>query len=647
MDLCASFQLRQSMNRRLRQLGNGGLAALVSFVAAWPVGCATEQQTRLQAEDEIVQVKYDVKTVGDITTFGETDPIQLGGAGLVMGLENTGGDPPPGLYRQMLQDQLMKEGIKNWKEILASKTTSIVVLTAQLPAGAKKGDKIDVQVSLPPGSKTTSLRGGILRECTLFNYDSTQRLSGNGDGSSDQMLKGHPLAKAEGAIQVGLGDSEERSRLRQGVIWGGGESRIDRAFNLIMNQDQQFARVASLVADRVNETFHGPFRGPLGGEMAVAKNGTQIVLNIPEQYRHNLPRYLRVIRMIPISEDMAATKRSGQNKDETKLSYRRRLEQDLLDPAHTVTAALRLEALGESSIPPLKAGLKSESALVRFCAAESLAYLGSPSSALELSRLIQSQPAVRAFCLTALASLQESVSHLELRKMLSSNIPEVRYGAFRALRALDEREESIPGEMLNDAFWLHHVAPDSEPLVHLSSSRRAEVVLFGEEAFLKAPFAFNAGDFAVTAGDGDDHCTISYCSVRQGISHRQCSLSIDEVVKTMARMGARYPEVVETLRQANSCKCLTCDLAIDALPQAVSIQTLAKAGVRSKGQEIEVDDDETDAEIRKAQAEFGVTPNIFQKEKGRRSLAAKSEGVEPSTEGGKPAAEPATIREND
>jgi hypothetical protein len=74
---------------------------------------------------------------------------------------------------------------------------------------------------------------------------------------------------------------------------------------------------------------------------------------------------------------------------------------------------------------------------------------------------------------------------------------------------------------------------------------------------------------------------------------------------------------------------------------------LAKAGVRSKGQEIEVDDDETDAEIRKAQPEFGVTPNIFQKEKGRRSLAAKSEGVEPSTEGGKPAAEPATIREND
>ena len=50
------------MNRRLRQLGNGSLAVLVGFVAAWPVGCATEQQTRLQAEDEIVQVKYDVKT---------------------------------------------------------------------------------------------------------------------------------------------------------------------------------------------------------------------------------------------------------------------------------------------------------------------------------------------------------------------------------------------------------------------------------------------------------------------------------------------------------------------------------------------------------------------------------------------------------
>jgi flagellar basal body P-ring protein FlgI len=629
MENCAATEIRRSRKHLRSQM----LTIMLPLALAAIAGCTslTEQQTRLQAEDEIIQVNYDVKTVGDVTSFSETDPIPLGGVGLVCGLDNTGGDPPPGFYRDMLQEQLVKEGIKNWKDILASKTTSLVVVSAQLPAGAHKGDKIDAQVSLPPGSKTTSLRGGILRQCTLFNYDTAQHLNPNYD-RADHMIKGHPLAKAEGAIQVGIGNGDDKARLREGFIWGGANVQLARAFMLIMNNDQQFARMTSLIADRINETFHGPFRGPLGSEMAVAKNNSQILLNVPEQYKHNLPRYLRVIRMIPLREDAVVDKRVGQNKDEGKVSYRRRLEQDLLDPAHSVTAALRLEALGERSIPALKIGLKSEHALVRFCAGEALAYLGNPGSAIELARLIQEQPAIRSFGLTALASLQESVSHLELRKMLSSNIPEIRYGAFRALRALDEREEAISGELLNHSFWLHHVAPDSEPLVHVASNRRAEIVLFGEESYLRAPFAFNAGDFAVTAGDGDDVCTISYCSVRDGISHRQCSLKVDDVVRNMARMGARYPEVIEMLHQAGSCKCLSCELAVDALPQAITVKELAKAGIRSKGKEIDLDEDGSDAEIRQAQSEFGITPNIFQKDASRRSPKVKPAAEETASE---------------
>ncbi|MFL5244037.1 MAG: flagellar basal body P-ring protein FlgI [Gemmataceae bacterium] len=629
MQNCAATDIRWARICRPSKL----MTIVLPLALAGLVGCTsmTEKQTRLQAEDEIIQVKYDVKTVGDVTSFGETDAVPLGGVGLVCGLDNTGGDPPPGFYRDMLQEQMVKEGIKNWKEILASKTTSLVVVSAQLPAGAHKGDKIDVQVTLPPGSKTTSLRGGILRQCTLFNYDTAQHLNPNYD-RADHMIKGHPLAKAEGAIQVAIGDGEDKARLREGFIWGGADVQLARAFMLIMNNDQQFARMTSLIADRINATFHGPFRGPLGSEMAVAKNNIQIVLNVPDQYKHNLPRYLRVIRMIPLREDAVADNRPAGSKDEGKLSYRRRLEQDLLDPTHTVTAALRLEALGEASIPALKIGLKSDHALVRFCAGEALAYLGNPASAIELARLVQEQPAIRSFGLTALASLQESVSHLELRKMLSSNIPEVRYGAFRALRALDEREEAISGEQLNHSFWLHHVAPDSEPLVHVVSNRRAEIVLFGEDSYLRAPFAFNAGDFAVTAGDGDEVCTISYCSVRDGISHRQCSLKVDDVVRNMARMGARYPEVIEMLHQAGSCKCLSCELAVDALPQAITVRELAKAGIHSKGKEIDLDDDGADAEIQKAQSDLGITPNIFQKDSNRRSPKGKPAAEEAASE---------------
>src|SRR4029077_6572454 len=118
------------------------------------------------------------------------------------------------------------------------------------------------------------------------------------------------------------------------------------------------------------------------------------------------------------------------------------------------------------------------------------------------------QPALRAFSLTALASLNEAISHVELTRLLASPLAETRYGAFRALRALDDRDEAVRGEFLNDSFWLHRAAPGSPSLVHVSSSRRPEAVLFGGAVCLVPPFSFLAGEFTVTAGADDTKCTI-------------------------------------------------------------------------------------------------------------------------------------------
>jgi len=192
--------------------------------------------------------------------------------------------------------------------------------------------------------------------------------------------------------------------------------------------------------------------------------------------------------------------------------------------------------------------------------------------------LIEQQPLVRCLSLTAMASLDEPVSHLKLRELMAASDAETRYGAFRALQILDEHDSAIQGELLNDCFWLHRVAPQSSPLVHLSTNRRAEVVLFGDDAPLQAPFSFLAGEFTLTAGRNDDRCTISRSSVRHGVDHRQCSLKLGTVLQNLAEMGAIYPEVVDFLRQAGEFHCLNCPLAIDALPQATSIFDLAQDG---------------------------------------------------------------------
>ena len=133
---------------------------------------------------------------------------------------------------------------------------------------------------------------------------------------------------------------------------------------------------------------------------------------MPPAYKLNLPRFLRVVRLVPLQ---GASDRPAP-RTPTRGVYRQRLAEDLLDPARTVTAALRLEALGQQSIPALKTGLESTHPLVRFCAAESLAYLDCPAGGEELGAAVAKQPLLRAFALTALASLDESVSHIQLTR---------------------------------------------------------------------------------------------------------------------------------------------------------------------------------------------------------------------------------------
>lgn len=564
-------------------------------------GCLSQPgSSRLQAEDESERDKEavyaEVKTIGDVSSVSNAEPIHISGVGLVVDLEGTGGGAPPGGYRNMLEAQFKKKNLDNIKEILASPNHSMVLVSALIPAGARKGDPLDVEITLPPQSKTTSLRGGRLLECQLYNYDTAKHLD-PGYGGPNELFKGHVLAHAEGPLLVGFGDGDQAAKLRQGRIWGGGRCLIDRPFFLALNTDQQYARVAMRMADRINETFQGPQRGAPGTEVASAKTKEVVVLGVPPQYRHNLPRYLRVVRLMPL-----------QGMPVPASAYRRRLEEDLLDPAHTVVAALRLEALGTESVPVLKTGLNSKHVLVRFTAAEALAYLGSPSCGEELARLIEQQPALRAFCLTAMASLDENVCHIKLRDLLSAPSAEARYGAFRALRALEEheRDSCVRGELLNDSFWVHRVAPDSSPLVHISSSRRAEVVLFGEAPVLEPPFSIMAGaEFTITAGNDDDHCTISRFSMRHGSKRAQCSLKLEDVLRKMAELGATYPDVVELLNQADRCRSLTCRVGVDELPQATSVYELARAGAKDP------DFLKTDEEIVQARSEFGATPNLF------------------------------------
>jgi hypothetical protein len=571
------------------------------------LGC-TSLQTRSQLDDD--SEHYAIETIRDKVTVGNAVPIPVGGIGLVVGLEGTGGDCPPDSWREILENELRKEGHQDTRKILTSPENAMVYVSGLIPPGTSKGDRIDLEVLLPRNSRATSLRGGYLHKCYLFNYDFAERLAPSADPNGPRgLLRGHPLVVAEGNLLVGMGhtDEDETASLKRGRIWGGGRCLAPTAFSLVLNPTEQYARVAALVAERINETFQAGFRGDPGTSVAEAKDKYSIALHVPPQYRLNRPRFLRVVLDIPYTPDPHMLSVPLNDKGDDHRSYRQRLSDDLLDPARTVVAALRLEALGQNSKGALKQGLKSAHPLVRFCSAEALAYLGDPEGGNELAEAVAHSPLLRAFGLTAMASLDEAVCHVRLAELMTSGSEdEVRYGAFQALRTLNPRHKLVQGELLNESFWLHRVPANATPLVHISSTRRAEIVVFGEEPMLKPKgLGLQAGEFLITASKDDNQCIISRVPLHGRRIWRFCSLELTKVLNTLADMGCMYPEIVALLQQADVGGSLTCRLRCDALPQATPVEELYAFGKQNS------DPRAAEAELIPGGQDLGATPTLF------------------------------------
>jgi hypothetical protein len=566
------------------------------------VGCS-HAQTRGQAADENDKEDHDIKNVqvvGDVIDIGNVRPAAVSGVALVCGLEGTGGGVPVGDFRMMLEKQLHKDGVQNVSELLDHPNYTLVLVSAVIPVGARRGDTLDIEVSLPPQSKATSLRGGYMLACDLVETELKQ-----GGAGGNHLLTGHIKARAqEGPLLVGFGEGKEDVGVRRGRIWRGAVNYYDSPFYLFLRNDQRSARVASTVATKINTAFpddarkqhlmlvakrlqtleevttdiNDKFHGPsnLGrGECAYPVGKEIVYLNVPVEYRLNPERYLNVVRLIPLRE----TAQTGGR-------YRTHVREMLLDPKDTIRAALRLEALGKESIPTLKSGLSSREPLVRFASAEALTYLGSTAGVEELARLAEKYEPLRGACLTAMAGLNESCSQMRLVELMKCSSTEARIGAFRALLTMNEADlgratsSAIPGELLNDVFWMHHVASSSQPLVHVATERRAEIVVFGDSPSLVPPFKLLVGsEFHITAEAGDPRCTVTRFVVKPAkVDPQQCSFKLDDVLHKIAMMGGQYTDVVDLLRAVQRNKCLSCDVAFDALPSATSVQLLAACG---------------------------------------------------------------------
>ena len=114
------------------------------------------------AEDAKVRIK-------DLARIQEYRDNQLLGYGLVVGLRNTGDTQRSVFTEKALTNLLKRMGIKPEKKDYKSRNVASVIVTMNLPPYARKGQKVDVNVSSL--GDATSLAGGTLLMTQLQGPD--------------------------------------------------------------------------------------------------------------------------------------------------------------------------------------------------------------------------------------------------------------------------------------------------------------------------------------------------------------------------------------------------------------------------------------------------------------------------------------------
>jgi len=231
--------------------------------------------------------------IKDITSLQSARENQLIGYGLVIGLQGTGDSLRSAPFtEQSLRAMLENLGIATVGSAARVNNVAAVIVTANLPAFASVGSRIDVTVSSM--GDATSLRGGTLVMTPLTAAD------------------GQIYAVSQGSVVVsGFSAAGDAETLTQGVTTAGrvpGGAIIEREIPLRFSQSNHLTfqlrnpdfTTAISIADAIN-TYTGRRFGQV---MASANDSTTVHVKRPNNV--SLPRFVAEIERLVVATDSPA-----------------------------------------------------------------------------------------------------------------------------------------------------------------------------------------------------------------------------------------------------------------------------------------------------------------------------------------------------
>ncbi|MEQ8785627.1 MAG: flagellar basal body P-ring protein FlgI [Pirellulaceae bacterium] len=541
-----------------------------------------------------------VDLIGDYASPWGMNFLKVEGVALVNNLNGTGSNPADTPLRGRLIAEMDSHSVQSSSSVLAGPNTSLALVYGLVPPGAQKNDLFDVRVVTPSRSDTTSLDGGWLMPVRMQRME----MLGGALRSGDVSAQGVGPVLVDSMFE---GDDDPTHEIR-GRVLSGGKVLKPRQLGLVVRGEGHTIKLTAQMASAINYRFNTYDRGGARRGVATAKDDKILELEVPPQYRHYVTRYVGVVRNIALGESPAE-----------RIDRVERLEARLMDPKTAAVTALQLEGVGEEAVGTLEKALEAADPRVRFFAAEALAYLNQPS-AIEPLAQAAAEPAFRWHAITALAAMDELDAADALAELFHTSSAETRYAAFRALRSRSAHDPLVKGELLNQKFYYHVVSTIGDPMVHVSRTRRQEIVLFGHDQKISPPGVLFAGSHIMLQGaDAENVKVTRVYAGDQANEQRTCSTRLDEVIRTVVELGGGYPEVLAMLQESQTKGYLQSRLVIDALPRSGRRYYADQDGGQDAGQA------EDSEQIEPA----GPLPELFRtdNETGSGSLSDKEDEV--------------------
>ena len=258
---------------------------------------------------------------------------------------------------------------------------------------------------------------------------------------------------------------------RAAASWAAASRSKSRPLGLVISHEHKSIRISQDIAHSINHRFYTFVDGRKQG-VATPKTDEFIDVVIHPRYKDNVGRYMQVLRNVAINESPTSL--------QARLMF---LEQQLSDPLTAASAAIRLEAIGNDQAKEiLKQGIaveRSGSAILRGRSTGVSRRHGGGRACWPTWPATNRHSA--SMRLAALSAMDDATAYDALRSLLEVKSAETRYGAFRALWAMNEHDPFLHDENLGNQFHYHVLDVPGPDMVHVTQSHLPEIVLFGKD----------------------------------------------------------------------------------------------------------------------------------------------------------------------